>query len=84
MSMGLIVQISFNNKALSGAQGDPLCKDNVAFSGRFLQSPFGRTICWRFLQEFRLEGSKPAALDFPQKSLKMWTFNPIFMFVSRP
>ncbi|MEM9471096.1 MAG: hypothetical protein AAGA00_04005 [Pseudomonadota bacterium] len=82
--MGLILQKLFNNKALSAAQGGPLCKDNAAFSGRFLQNPFGRTVCWRFLQEIRLEGGKPAAPDFLQKSLKIWTVKLMLMFVNRP
>jgi len=67
----LIFQKSFNNKVLSAAQGGSLCKDKTAFSGRFLKNPLGRAIFWRFLQEIRLEGSKPTAPDFLQKSLKI-------------
>jgi len=69
--MGLILHKSFNNKALSAAQGGPLCKNKAAFSGRFMQNPLGRAIFWRFLRKTQLEGGKPAAPYFPQKSLKI-------------
>jgi len=84
MTMGLILHKSFNNKALFAAQGCPLCKDKAAFSGRFMQNPLGRAIFWRFLQEIRLEGGKPAAPDFLQKSLKIWPVKPVFILVNRP
>jgi hypothetical protein len=84
MNMGLILHKSFNNQVLSAAQGRPLCKDKAAFSGRFMQNPLGRTICWRFLQEIRLEGGKPTAPDFLQKSLKIWPVKHMLIFVNRP
>jgi hypothetical protein len=84
MDMGLILHKSFNNQALSAAQGGILCKDKAAFSGRFMQNPVGRTICWRFLQEIRLEGGKPTASDFLQKSLKIWPVKPMSISVNRP
>jgi hypothetical protein len=49
-----------------------------------MQNPLGRAIFWRFLQEIRLEGGKPAAPDFPQKSLKIWPVKPMFISVNRP
>jgi hypothetical protein len=82
--MGLILRKSFNNQALSAAQGGPLCTDKAAFSGRFMQNPLGRTICWRFFQEIRLEGGKSTAPDFLQKSLKIWPVKPIPVIVTTP
>jgi len=82
--MGLILHKSFNNQVLFAAQGGPLCKDKAAGSGRFRQNPLGRTIFWRFLQETQLEGVMPTALDFLQKSLKMWSVKLMFLVVSRP
>ena len=84
MNIGLIFQKLFNNKVLSAAQGGSLCKDKAAFSGQFLKNPLGRATFWRFLQETRLEGSKPTAPAFLQKSLKMWPVKPMFMYVNRP
>jgi len=84
MNMNLILHKLFNNKALSAAQGGPLCKDKAAFSGQFMQNPSGRALFWRFLQESRLEGGQPAAPDFPQKSLKIWPVKLMFISVNRP
>jgi hypothetical protein len=82
--MGLILHKSFNNQALSAAQGGPLCKDKAAFSGRFMQNPLGRAIFWRFLREIRLEGGKPPAPYFPKKSIKIWPVKPMSAIVNRP
>jgi hypothetical protein len=84
MNMGLILHKSFNSQALAAAQGRPLCKDKAAGSGRFMRNPSGRAIFWRFLQKIRLEGGKPAAPPFLQKSLKIWPVKPMFIFVNRP
>lgn len=82
--MGLILDKSFNTKALPAAQGGPLCKGKAAFSGRFIQNPFGRALFWHLLQEIRLEGGKPAVSDFLQKSLKIWHVKSMFILVNRP
>ena len=82
--MGLILHKSFNNQAFFAAQGGPLCKDKAAFSGRFMRNPLGRALFWSFLQEIRLEGGKPTAPNFLQKSLKIWPVKPMFIFLNRP
>jgi hypothetical protein len=82
--MGLILHKSFNNKALSAAQGVALCKDKAAVSGRFMQNPCGRAIFWCFLRKIRLEGGEPTAPEFPQKSLKIWPVKPMPEIVTTP
>ncbi len=82
MNIGLIFQKSFNNKILSAAQGGPLCTDMTAFGGRFLKNPLGRVLFWRCLQETRIEGGKPTAPGFLQKSLKIRPVKPMFIYVN--
>jgi hypothetical protein len=84
MDMCLILHKSFNNKALFSAQGGPLCKDKAAVSDRFTQNPSGRALFLRFLQETRLEGGRPTASGFLQKSLKIWPVKHLSVIINRP
>ncbi len=81
--MGLILHKSFNDKAFSAAKGGALCKEEAAFSGRFMQNPSGRAYFGAFSEEIRLEGDKPTAPNFSNKSLKICSVKPVSMFVDR-
>ncbi|WP_210252296.1 hypothetical protein, partial [Sinorhizobium meliloti] len=68
----MILHKSVNAKDFSAAKGCPLCKGKAAGSGRFVQNPSGGPYCGALSRKIRLAGGRPAAPDFPRKSLAIW------------